>query len=93
MSPCEHGPDLLEDIISFCLYTPSALISTYILMLFCDNAVKVHLESKTHTAHVIAFLTIAGMYFLLLFSISFFIFLWSLEALWTPARFLLNISN
>lgn len=56
-----RGPRLTEDAIAFCMYTPSALCATYALMLICDATAKLHTQFHCRSAHLVAFLAVAGM--------------------------------
>lgn len=56
-----RGPRFTLDAISFCIYTPSALCATYALMLLCDATAKLHSQFRARSAHIVAFLAVAGM--------------------------------
>lgn len=56
----EHTPLLIEDLISFSLYTPAAVCSTYILMLLSENALRNTTDDNVHAANLITFFAFAG---------------------------------
>ncbi|XP_072383997.1 uncharacterized protein [Diabrotica undecimpunctata] len=59
------GPQLKEiifDLVMFSLYTPTAIVSTYILMMMCESLVKSNvIQSGTIPSHIIAFSAVFGM--------------------------------
>uniref|UniRef100_A0A6P7H2W3 Uncharacterized protein LOC114345433 n=1 Tax=Diabrotica virgifera virgifera TaxID=50390 RepID=A0A6P7H2W3_DIAVI len=59
------GPQLKEiifDLVMFSLYTPTAIFSTYILMMMCESLVKSNvIQSGTVPSHIIAFSAVFGM--------------------------------
>lgn len=60
--PGEHFRELFFDCLAFILYTPSAIMSTYMLMLLCDTIAKQSLKTnKNISAHVMAFVAIFGI--------------------------------
>ncbi|KAJ8917157.1 hypothetical protein NQ315_012649 [Exocentrus adspersus] len=60
--PGPHLKDMLLDLLAFTLYTPSAVASTYMLMMICESLVKSNIVTHgTLSSHVIAFSAIFGM--------------------------------
>lgn len=60
--PGEHLRELMLDLLAFCIYTPSAVTSTYILMLICESVAKysVARQKTTISAHIVACSAIVG---------------------------------
>lgn len=56
-----HLKDILFDLFAFSIYTPSAVASTYKLMMIRESLVKVNIVTNG-TSHLIAFSAIFGMY-------------------------------
>nr|CAH7746245.1 unnamed protein product [Callosobruchus chinensis] len=60
--PGDHWRDLLIDLFAFSLYTPSAVVSTYMLMMICESLVKSNIiASGTISSHIVAFSAVFGM--------------------------------
>ncbi|XP_018574513.1 uncharacterized protein LOC108913444 isoform X2 [Anoplophora glabripennis] len=60
--PGPHLKDILLDFLAFALYTPSAVASTYMLMMICESLVKSNIVTNgTFSSHAIAFSAIFGM--------------------------------
>lgn len=58
LTPGPHLWDFLIDGATFIAYTPTAVASTYTLMLLCENITKS--ERQQILSHVLAFLSILG---------------------------------
>jgi hypothetical protein len=59
--PGEHFRELLVDVITMVVYTPSTVTSTYMLMLLCESLAKSSPKfRKTFLSHVMAFTAIFG---------------------------------
>ncbi|KAK9696715.1 RING-variant domain [Popillia japonica] len=61
--PGDRLKEVLLDLLGFLIYTPTAIASTYLLMVLCDNiAMKHHLQySRNFTSHFLAFAAVFGM--------------------------------
>ncbi|XP_022918255.1 E3 ubiquitin-protein ligase MARCHF2-like isoform X2 [Onthophagus taurus] len=61
--PGERLKELLLDILGFAIYTPTAIASTYLLMVLCDTiAARNNLQvSRSFTPHFLAFSAVFGM--------------------------------
>lgn len=60
--PGEHLKELIFDLIAFAIYTPSAVASTYVLMLLCDTVAKHSLKAnRIMSAHMMGFVAIFGI--------------------------------
>ncbi|XP_044271133.1 E3 ubiquitin-protein ligase MARCHF3-like [Tribolium madens] len=60
--PGDHFRELLVDIITLVVYTPSTVTSTYMLMLLCESMAKASPKfRKTILSHVMAFISIFGI--------------------------------
>lgn len=57
------------DFFGFCLYTPTALLATYLLLISCESIRQVLLVRKSLLANLMAFIAISGKYFPLSFLI------------------------
>ncbi|CAG9862293.1 unnamed protein product [Phyllotreta striolata] len=61
----ENGPqfrEILIDLFAFIVYTPSAVASTYMLMVLCETLVKSNVTTTgTFPSHLLAFSAIFGM--------------------------------
>lgn len=57
--PGEHVRELLLDLLAFTIYTPSAVMSTYILMLICDRC-SVMRQRTVISANIVACTAILG---------------------------------
>ncbi|XP_044753433.1 E3 ubiquitin-protein ligase MARCHF3-like isoform X2 [Coccinella septempunctata] len=57
-TPGSHLWDLLIDSATFIAYTPTAVASTYTLMLLCENITK---SEKQLLSHILGFLSILGI--------------------------------
>lgn len=58
--PGEHLKELLLDLLAFTVYTPSAIISTYILMLICDKCTTMR-QKTAISSHIVACSAILGI--------------------------------
>lgn len=67
--PGEHFKDLLLDLLAFAAYTPSAIISTYILMLICDKCTMMR-QRTAISSHIVACCAILGKQFYLALDLS-----------------------
>ncbi|CAH2003618.1 unnamed protein product [Acanthoscelides obtectus] len=60
--PGDHWKDLIIDLFAFSVYTPSAIASTYMLMMICESLVKSKIISPgTLSSHIVAFSAVFGM--------------------------------
>lgn len=60
--PGENLRDVVLDLLAFIFYTPSAIITTYMLMVICENMAKAHINrTRNLSAHLVAFCAIFGM--------------------------------
>ncbi|KAF2883847.1 hypothetical protein ILUMI_22316 [Ignelater luminosus] len=60
--PGEHLSELLFDLFAFLIYTPAAVVSTYMLMLLCETATHSYSRySQNMSAHFVAFASVIGM--------------------------------
>lgn len=57
--PGEHLKDILLDLLAFTIYTPSAVISTYILMLICDRCCVMR-QRNVISANILACSSVIG---------------------------------
>lgn len=76
--PGDHLKELLLDLMAFVVYTPSAIGSTYMLMLLCESIAKNNLRTDRNvSSHVMAFAAIFGWYsrFVFVCKLSFVLFM------------------
>ncbi|CAG9821963.1 unnamed protein product [Phaedon cochleariae] len=60
--PGPHLKDILLDLLAFSIYTPSAIASTYMLMVICESLVKNnYIKTGTLASHIVAFSAVFGM--------------------------------
>ncbi|KAG5880545.1 hypothetical protein JTB14_026778 [Gonioctena quinquepunctata] len=60
--PGPHLKNILWDLVGFSIYTPSAIASTYMLMMICDTLAKANVTPDgTFSSHIIIFSTVFGM--------------------------------
>ncbi|XP_050300948.1 E3 ubiquitin-protein ligase MARCHF3-like [Anthonomus grandis grandis] len=60
--PGSHLKEIILDLMSFTVYTPSAVASTYMLMLICEALVKNNIVTTgSLSSHIIAFSAVFGM--------------------------------
>ncbi|KAJ8960028.1 hypothetical protein NQ318_009465 [Aromia moschata] len=60
--PGSHLKDILFDLLAFALYTPSAVASTYMLLMICESLVKSNVVPHgSFSSHIIAFSAVFGM--------------------------------
>ncbi|CAH0554458.1 unnamed protein product [Brassicogethes aeneus] len=60
--PGEHLKEILVDLVAFALYTPSAVASTYMLMMICEALMKNNIiVSGSLSSHLIAFSAVFGI--------------------------------
>ncbi|XP_030768403.1 E3 ubiquitin-protein ligase MARCH3-like isoform X2 [Sitophilus oryzae] len=60
--PGSHLREILLDLIAFAFYTPTAVASTYILMLTCESLIKNNIVTTgSFPSHIIAFSAVLGM--------------------------------
>ncbi|GLV34261.1 uncharacterized protein CBL_00192 [Carabus blaptoides fortunei] len=62
-NPGHHASTLIEDFISFCLYTPATFTSCCILMMLCENIIPdtgIDFANRTST-ELVAFCALAGV--------------------------------
>lgn len=59
--PGDHLRELVIDVIAFLIYTPSAITSTYMLMLLCEAVSRsaIHRQSNV-PSHIMAFSAVFG---------------------------------
>ncbi|XP_019868935.1 E3 ubiquitin-protein ligase MARCHF3 [Aethina tumida] len=60
--PGTHLKEILTDLLAFSLYTPSAIASTYMLMMICESLLKNNIiVSGSLSSHLIAFSAVFGI--------------------------------
>ncbi|XP_044733136.1 uncharacterized protein LOC123295755 isoform X2 [Chrysoperla carnea] len=59
--PAEHSKELYSDILGFCLYTPAALLATYLLLVSCESVRQIMMIRKSFVGNLMAFIAITGM--------------------------------
>ncbi|XP_056640582.1 E3 ubiquitin-protein ligase MARCHF3-like [Diorhabda sublineata] len=61
----EPGPrkkEIMYDLLALTLYTPTAVASTYVLMMMCETLVKANIvKTGTISSHILAFSAVFGM--------------------------------
>lgn len=61
-NPGPHWRDLLLDSVAFVAYTPTAIASTYMLMVLCESIAKSGIaKEKAFTTHLVAFTAVVGI--------------------------------
>ncbi|KAJ8978040.1 hypothetical protein NQ317_013568, partial [Molorchus minor] len=60
--PGDNLKDIIFDLLAFALYTPSAVASTYMLLMICESLVKSNVVAHgSLSSHIIAFSAVFGM--------------------------------
>lgn len=59
--PGIHLKEIIFDLVAFAIYTPTAVASTYMLMLVCEALVKNNIVTTgSISSHIIAFSAVLG---------------------------------